>query len=268
MLLFLLPVSIESNDELDNTDPDRFSYLMRVTRQAQDGIDFGLPAGACFTPLAPALPVYLGATRTALTSATLSLDTGAACTPSADSDEDGLTDAEEANLGTDPNNPDTDGGGVNDGDEVTNGTNPLDADDDSADHPDACGQPGFNKNTERATFLWKNCNGGNEWHLRVTGGTTPTRINYQARIDAAGGLLSLVPVSIESNDVLDTSNPDELSYVMKVTEKAIDGIDFEPPAGACFTPLAPNLPVYLGANRAALSTGTLDLDTGAVCTLP
>ncbi|MBA3562960.1 MAG: hypothetical protein H0W33_02915 [Gammaproteobacteria bacterium] len=75
-------------------------------------------------------------------------------------------------------------------------------------------------------------------------------------------------MSIESNDVLDTSNPDELSYVMKVTEKAIDGIDFEPPAGACFTPLAPNLPVYLGANRAALSTGTLDLDTGAVCTLP
>ncbi|MEA1784603.1 gliding motility-associated C-terminal domain-containing protein [Arenibacter sp. GZD96] len=44
-----------------------------------------------------------------------------------DSDGDGLTDGEEAVLGTDPNNPDTDGDGISDGDEVLNGTNPLDA---------------------------------------------------------------------------------------------------------------------------------------------
>lgn len=70
-----------------------------------------------------------------------------------DSDGDGLSDIEEAQLGTDPNNPDTDGdglkdgaevkkyktdpknpdtdfGGINDGIEVQNGANPLDADDD------------------------------------------------------------------------------------------------------------------------------------------
>ncbi len=44
-----------------------------------------------------------------------------------DSDGDGLTDGEEASLGTDPNNPDTDGDTLNDGDEVTNGTDPLNA---------------------------------------------------------------------------------------------------------------------------------------------
>lgn len=43
-----------------------------------------------------------------------------------DSDGDGLTDGQEAELGTDPNNPDTDGDGINDGDEVANGTDPLD----------------------------------------------------------------------------------------------------------------------------------------------
>ena len=43
----------------------------------------------------------------------------------ADTDGDGLTDDEEAALGTDPNNPDTDGDGVSDGDEVANGTDPL-----------------------------------------------------------------------------------------------------------------------------------------------
>ncbi len=43
-----------------------------------------------------------------------------------DSDGDGLTDSEEAALGTDPNNPDSDGDGATDGEEVTAGTNPND----------------------------------------------------------------------------------------------------------------------------------------------
>ena len=43
-----------------------------------------------------------------------------------DSDNDGLTDTEEADLGTDPNNPDTDGDGINDGQEVLDATSPLD----------------------------------------------------------------------------------------------------------------------------------------------
>lgn len=48
-----------------------------------------------------------------------------------DTDGDGLTDAEEAELGTDPMNADTDGDGLTDGDEVNNyGTDPLKADTD------------------------------------------------------------------------------------------------------------------------------------------
>jgi len=43
-----------------------------------------------------------------------------------DFDDDGLTNTEEASLGTDPNNPDTDGDGVQDGEEVMDDTNPLD----------------------------------------------------------------------------------------------------------------------------------------------
>jgi len=43
-----------------------------------------------------------------------------------DSDGDGLTDSEEVNIGTDPNNPDTDGDGISDGDEVNAGSDPLD----------------------------------------------------------------------------------------------------------------------------------------------
>jgi len=43
-----------------------------------------------------------------------------------DSDNDGLSDKEENQLGTDPNNPDSDGDGIKDGQEVLDGTNPLD----------------------------------------------------------------------------------------------------------------------------------------------
>ncbi len=51
-------------------------------------------------------------------------------TGDADDDSDGLGNAEEDVLGTDPNDPDTDDDGLNDGDEVARGTNPLVADTD------------------------------------------------------------------------------------------------------------------------------------------
>lgn len=52
-------------------------------------------------------------------------------TEAVDTDGDGLTDAQEADLGTDPNNADTDGDGLTDGDEVNQyGTDPLKADTD------------------------------------------------------------------------------------------------------------------------------------------
>jgi Tol biopolymer transport system component len=52
--------------------------------------------------------------------------TGASSSDTTDSDGDGLTDAEERRLGTDPFNPDTDGDGYPDGLEVALGSDPLD----------------------------------------------------------------------------------------------------------------------------------------------
>lgn len=63
------------------------------------------PAGATSDPLDPCDPVGLS-----------TLDT----------DADGLTDCDEAIVGTDPTNPDTDNDGINDGDEVADASDPLD----------------------------------------------------------------------------------------------------------------------------------------------
>jgi len=64
-----------------------------------------------------------------------------------DSDGDGLTDEEEANLGTDPLNPDTDGDMLWDGDEVLFfGTDPLNSDTDDGGVSD--GQEVFNDGTD------------------------------------------------------------------------------------------------------------------------
>ena len=54
-----------------------------------------------------------------------------------DSDNDGLPDTQEAQLGTDPHNPDTDGDGLTDGDEVLIWkTDPLNSDTDGDGYPD------------------------------------------------------------------------------------------------------------------------------------
>ena len=260
---------LEGSDVLDTTtDPNALAYILNVWNIGVDGIDFTPSVDGCFTPIAPGLPVYLGVNRVPAASSTLSLTDLHACAGALDTDGDGLTDAEEVALGTNPNVPDTDGGGVNDGDEVNNGTDPLDPADDGNVVISVCGEPAFSNTVDTATFIWKDCDGSNQWHLRVTGGGTPTGLVYEGTVASPGGLTSLTPVSVEASDVLDvTTNPDQLSYQLNIWNIGLDGIDFVPTAGGCYTPVGPALPVYVGAARAALGTANLDLDleTASAC---
>ncbi|MBN2518036.1 MAG: hypothetical protein JXB14_04280 [Candidatus Altiarchaeota archaeon] len=61
---------------------------------------------------------------------------GSEFSPAQDSDQDGLSDEQEAELGTNPNDADTDDDGVNDGEEISNNTDPLDPDTDNDTTPD------------------------------------------------------------------------------------------------------------------------------------
>jgi len=63
-----------------------------------------------------------------------------------DTDGDGLTDAQEAILGTNPTKPDTDFDGLRDGEELTYGTNPLDPDSDNGGQLDGYEVHGLHTN--------------------------------------------------------------------------------------------------------------------------
>ena len=101
-----------------------------------NGINTSTPS---FIPDMPGLYiVQLIVNDGVLDSAPATVDVTALMVVFIDSDNDGLSDAEEADIGTDPNNADTDGDGISDGDEVIHyGTDPLNQDSDGDGISDA-----------------------------------------------------------------------------------------------------------------------------------
>lgn len=115
------------------------------TRFVAAWVGVSLTSSETASPTAPATIPLVTATATPKPKATATPKPTATATPKPtatatpkpkvtakdkDTDGDGLTDAEEAKLGTDPKSKDTDQDGINDGDEVKMGLNPLNLDTD------------------------------------------------------------------------------------------------------------------------------------------
>ncbi|MBA2246912.1 MAG: hypothetical protein H0W23_02195 [Chloroflexia bacterium] len=116
------PLSIESG-------PDGATYVAAYIGAVIEFGDVGTPDATPVTneatPSAPRPGTVLGSTPAPATAqATAPLD------DAGDPDGDGLTNAQEAELGTDPNVADTDDDGIDDGEEVNIGTDPLNLDTD------------------------------------------------------------------------------------------------------------------------------------------
>ena len=126
-----------------------------------------------------------------------------------DSDNDGLTDDEEKELGTDPNKADTDGDGINDGDEVDGSKNPFDKDGNKVED----GKPGAPTDPKKADSDGDDTNDGDE----VTGAKNngePTDPNNKESKPA-------VPAE-DPKDTAPTVNP------IKPGDKTISGTDDRP----------------------------------------
>lgn len=91
------------------------------------------------------------------------------------------------------------------------------------------GAPDYDPVLDEGLFLWKD-NGG-KWHLRATAGTSR---QYVGRLISDTPLLTVEPFDLEFSwgDVLDSSDPTQIAFVMNVVNSRQDGFDFEFPAGA------------------------------------
>jgi len=70
------------------------------------------------------------------------------------------------------------------------------------------GEPNYDPATEDGIFLWKE---GNVWHLRAVAGFSGW-LRYTGSMVSDMSLISIHPVSLEPNDDLDTSNPQEIIF--------------------------------------------------------
>ena len=184
----------------------------------------------------------------------------------ADTDGDGLNDGNEISVhGTDPLDADTDNGGTDDGTEINvDGTNPLNPADDIAAPISACGESNYNAATEAGIFIWHDCPNG-AWHARFTAG--PNWLVYSGDLASSVAFTNVVPVGIESNDVLDfTTDPARIALQLGMVTYE-DGFDFSvsAAAGVCLQVASPANPaVYIGASRELVSQ-PLDLNTLGPC---
>ena len=187
-------------------------------------------------------------------------DGGDAC--DIDDDNDLVTDIDELANGTDPLNPDTDGDGLNDFEDPF----PLDA---TNGAKFSCGEPFIDAAVDRGLFIWEICDGSNQWRLRVTGGSSSTVVNFLGELRKVGPSFNYTAVSIEPADILDnTTDPDVLSYILKVFNVGVDGIDFVASADTCFAPQDNDLPVFVGADRQPFATTDLYLADLGSCPVP
>ena len=114
----LVITSNPANGSLTQTGNETFSYAPNSDFEGQDSFGYVIRDGLGQDSLEAVVMITVG-------------DGG----PS-DSDGDGLTDDEEASIGTDPLDEDTDGDGLTDADEVERGTDPLDEDTDGDGYSD------------------------------------------------------------------------------------------------------------------------------------
>ncbi|MDB4666378.1 leucine-rich repeat protein [Akkermansiaceae bacterium] len=141
-----------------------------------------------------------------------------------DADEDGLTEAEEQNLGTNPLNSDTDNDGLDDGDEIILETNPLDPDSDNDGYKDGQEQEEGTDPNESGSYPQRtltvptvgngSVSGGGSYALGVTATLTATPATGYVFISWNSAIKNPLTITMDSNQSIsaifgpDTRDPD------------------------------------------------------------
>jgi len=130
---------------------------------------------------------------------------------------------------------------------------------------DACGKPPTVQSGGAAVSLWKDCS-TDAWTFSVTGGGSKTQLIYTGSITGAQAADYVVGSSIEKNDVLDNSNPEQILFALNNSYAATDEFTFAFPSGApvCLTVTGPVTTLFVGADRTPV-TSPVDLRTMGPC---
>ena len=133
------------------------------------------------------------------------------------------------------------------------------------DEASPCGKPSYDRATENAVFVWKDC-GTDQWHARMTAGGIQTQ--WVGNVTATAAFISVVGFSIEANDVLDfTTDPAVIDFTLNANLIGQDGIDFELSSSndACFDLTAPAaMQIFAGAARIPVAS-RFSLSTLGAC---
>jgi hypothetical protein len=215
----------------------------------------------------------------ALNPVTLVFVTEAPAEEPVDSDGDGVSDEEEAALGTDPANPDSDGDGVQDGGEVNAGTNPLEPDTDGdgftdreeldvqTDPLDPASFPTASEPNSLTVTVY-NCPGGYEGKELFDDCTTPAAgVDFTFSLNASEFGLN---ATTDANGTVAFADLGSGEFTLQ-EDLADLGFDLQRYTAICFgQPLAPNAPEPRQVNAFPLEGGAhgfvLDQGEEITCT--
>jgi hypothetical protein len=138
----------------------------------------------------------------------------------------------------------------------------------------ACGDPGYDRASERELFIWQDCvsdGGDGTWYVRATAGGG-SALNYIGNLTTDESFSNVAPFSLESNDMLANTNAQVIEFNMRVGSVWYDGFDFQVddfqlPAGSntCLTLDAPaGITVKAGQNRTPVSSA-FNIETLGPC---
>lgn len=128
-----------------------------------------------------------------------------------------------------------------------------------------CGDPGYDRFSARAAlYVWQDC-GTNNWHVRAAGGTQPWEV-YMGEFSSSQSFNGVTISSLENNDIVDTSIPQQISFRLGVAGISEDAIDFELPSGnTCLTVSDPASQLILLGNNEMPVTPPIDILTLQPC---
>ena len=122
---------------------------------------------------------------------------------------------------------------------------------------DECFKPTYSPGAAFGLYLWSDCNGTNQWHLRAAAGGSSTVVRYIGEIVSDKNILSTDPFSFETGDVLDVVDNNTINFKLGMLKAGEDGFDFvlDDNADACLDlSSAPSgTEVKLGSNQVSAS---------------